>query len=291
MFDKLYLENFVFSEICGMVHLEEGDYPRATKRLAPIQRMICGHRNENNYFDNLDNIEILLDAGHIEVINLEYAYNCISNITIKHSTDALSQDIKKTFPIPESYRNAYECTGFITDLRTRLLTLVQQVGYDEDIYPILLFPFQNNIAVKKKQVLNFILSKIPEPTERISWEHLREFKSDPDTMRRYYALIKWINDVARKDFNLNEIEEEYNFLYHEYANQYKIHKLKHNLGTIEIFVTAAIDCLSGQMGIGKISTSLFSIWKQNLSFSEAETKFTGREVAYIHKANEKFNLK
>jgi hypothetical protein len=115
-----------------------------------------------------------------------------------------------------------------------------------------------------------------------------DFKSDPDTMKKFYALINWTNEVSRKQVTISEIEDEYRFLYHDYASQYELHKLKSKQGILEVIVTAAIDAFSSGLGVGVIKTALFSLFKKEMSLMEAESKFTGREVAYIYKASEKF---
>jgi len=173
------------------------------------------------------------------------------------------------------------------DIALRVIRIIKEIQ-GEELIPLVDNIYPTSGFGKKTEVLKFIISDIPRPNDDVPWEQLIEFKEDADTMRKYYALINWINNVARKDFSLNEIKEEYKYLHSEYANQYKVHKMKHRMNVIETIVTASIDCLSGQLGAGKISTSLFSIWKHNLNLLEAETKFTGREVAYIDKIHKNF---
>ena len=148
-------------------------------------------------------------------------------------------------------------------------------------------PSYDNMG-KKEDVLRFILNKLPEPDDSVSLEKLLDFRKDPDTLTKYYALVKWVNEIAKKDFNIHEINDEYNYLYHEYVEHFRIHKIKSKQGILEIFVTASIDVLSGQLSVGGVSTSLFSLWKHNLNLLEAESNFTGREIAYIHKTEKTF---
>jgi len=55
-----------------------------------------------------------------------------------------------------------------------------------------------------------------------------------------------------------EIQDEYSYLYHDYLNQFRIHKIKSKQSILEILVTAAIDVLAGQLNAGGISTSIQS---------------------------------
>ncbi len=152
-----------------------------------------------------------------------------------------------------------------------------------DAYPVFDDEPDYTSSGKKEDVLKFLLKQIPEPDDSVSWEQIIDFRNDPDTMKKYYALIKWVNDVSQKEFNTNEIEEEYQYLYHDYSEQYRIHKMKHKQGIIEVLVTAAVDVFIHNLGAGHISSSLFALWKHQLNLLEAEAKFTGREVAYIYK--------
>lgn len=141
---------------------------------------------------------------------------------------------------------------------------------------------------KKEQVLKFLLHEIPEPAENIAWEQVMDFKLDPDTKKKYTSLICWMNSAAKKDTPIYELKDEFDSLYHEYVGQYNIHRMKYKTGTIEIVITAAIDVLSGNLGVSGLSTSLISIFRQHLNLLESESKTTGREVAYIHKTKEAF---
>jgi hypothetical protein len=141
---------------------------------------------------------------------------------------------------------------------------------------------------KKEAVLKFVLKQLPDPDDNISLDNLLEFRKDPDTLAKYYALIKWVNEVAKKDFNIHEIQDEYRYLYHQYRQHFKIHNIKSKQVILEIFVTGAIDAFCGQLSVGNVSTSLFNLWKHHLNLLEAETNFAGREIAYIHKTEKAF---
>ena len=234
---------------------------------------------------NLNNIQHLRETGFLEVFDFKLElFRASNNQSLFEIGYLLGTHVPEEYEI---ISNPTENLNIFPDLATRGFTIIRQ-SQEEDMCSILL-QVNNKLKIgKKENVLRFLLSEIPEPTENVSWEQLVEFKADPQTMGKYYALIKWINEVARKDLTINEIKDEYNYLYYEYMNQYKIHKIKYTTGVLEVLMTAAIDVLSGQLGIAGVSTSLFNIWKQNLNLLEAETKFTGREVAYIYKAKGTF---
>jgi hypothetical protein len=235
---------------------------------------------------NIEDISFLHEQGFIEY---PYPFFILPASTLpdqKVSDMEIIEDIPKENMI--DFLRDCKLVDIKEDPGLFLRLLVHQKKDKEDLYPLLnIFPKELDTH-KKSEVLKFILSNFPQPNKDMSWDQLKDFKSDPDTMRKYYALTKWVNDVSKKDLQLHEIEDEYNYLYHEYSNQFRIHKLKYQHGFLEIITTAAIDIISGQLGVTGISTSIFNIWKQNINLLEAETKFTGREVAYIYKAKETF---
>lgn len=157
-----------------------------------------------------------------------------------------------------------------------------------DAFPIFQVEPNYNSVGKKEQVLNFFLSKIPTPEDNTSWESIIDFKSDASTQNKYNALINWVNKTAKGQFNLNEIEDEYNSLYSGYLEQYRIHKMKYKLSNLEIIACLGIDFIAGNIGFSSVKTAVFRLWQSEMNLLEAESIFSGREIAYIHKVNEKF---
>jgi len=232
-------------------------------------RIILDVKNyEGKSSEELDEV-----AKEIHKINLEAnkLHDGIKLVVAKQKLSEMIPDLITTFP---SYFLRY---------------LSLKLNFEGvEAYPLFTNDFSYDNMGKKEAVLRFILNQLPEPDDSVSFDQILEFRKDPDTLAKYYALIKWVNEVAKKDFNIHEIQDEYNYLYNEYKRHFKIHSIKSKQGIIEIFVTGAIDVLSGQLSVGGVSTSLFSLGKHNLNLLEAELKFTGREIAYIHKTEEKF---
>jgi len=84
----------------------------------------------------------------------------------------------------------------------------------------------------------------------------------------------------------NEIEEKYKELFFEYTDRFRIHKMKHKAGILEIVATVATKIAT--LKFDEASNALFSIIKKEVNLLEAESSFPGREIAYIHKAKETF---
>jgi hypothetical protein len=155
-------------------------------------------------------------------------------------------------------------------------------------------PILNNLynykSLPVSQVLTYIIDKMPKPDESVPWEQIFDFINDGYTKAAYYRLINWVNVTSAKNPKLNEVDDEFNFLYHSYKEQYRIHKMKYKLSSIEILTTCGLDMFVGGLGLGTIRSNLFSIWRREIGLLEAETKFANRELAYIFKAINSFNV-
>jgi hypothetical protein len=96
--------------------------------------------------------------------------------------------------------------------------------------------------------------------------------------------------MAGSSMPLAHISDKYNQLYSEYIRQYALHKLTSGFTTIELLISGGMDFMAslaqGQfMGAFK---NLVNIRKQQVGLMQAEPNIQGRELAYIHTANEKF---
>ncbi|MBS1772174.1 MAG: hypothetical protein JST82_04895 [Bacteroidetes bacterium] len=149
------------------------------------------------------------------------------------------------------------------------------------------------VTTTKEEVLAFILNKIPILDLNTTWEAILEYKSDEDAKRKYYALIDWVNEVANSNMTISEIEDKYNYLYHEYEAQLKLHRLKTTHTRFEVVVNTVAGIAENlvRFKFSDISKALFSINKDQLDLMEAETKITGRELGYIYDVNKKFGTK
>jgi hypothetical protein len=143
----------------------------------------------------------------------------------------------------------------------------------------------------KESVIRFVLKQLPEPAENVEWQHILEFKSDPNTASRYFALLKWINDISKRNLSAIEFEDEFMSLYTDYCQQYKLHKMESKLNLLETLVVGVTDVL-GRFETPQL-TSLVSSYlnyrKQGINLLKAEASMPGRELAYIYKANERFD--
>ena len=179
-----------------------------------------------------------------------------------------------------------------SDNTTRLYCIKNIIEGDTSNFPILqqMESLNNTRNVNKNYVVKFVLSQIPEPLDSVSWEQLLDFRNDLDTKCKYYALIDWINQVSKANLDPSEFEEKYNYLFHEYLNQYRIHKIKYKSSILEVLVTGTAEFLENALTLkfSKITNNFFQIFKANTTLLESEQNLKGRELAYIHKINKTF---
>lgn len=252
---------------------------------------------QNFYRLNRQNIEFLQDKGLLEFIqygkvkfekylNTDYELFFLETQSKLRSIQDLMSKYINQKPSLKEWLDIYNAMPSSISRALSIELLLS--GHDN--YHVLSNTKNDNeyIIGKKEQILNFLLTKIPTPEDKTSWEQIIDFKNDPNTMNKYYALINWVNEVSRGDLSFSEFEDKYQYLHSEYINQYRIHKMKYKQTGLEIAVTAGIDILANGFGINTIQTSLFSLWKSEMNLLEAETKFDGREISYIYRVNQKF---
>jgi hypothetical protein len=182
---------------------------------------------------------------------------------------------------------------------TRRICIQLQEANGLNVTPI----FSRNLDVpaalnkKKNEVIEIILSALPMPDESTAWEQIIEYRSDPDSYKKFLSLRSWVSEVARMELKPNEVEEKLISLINDYQNHMKTHKIKTRLDTLKTIVIAEVGFITGGWftGLGALSgivgmvvAPLYSIKQRQISLMEEEQKAPGKEVAYIIKAKETF---
>jgi len=151
-------------------------------------------------------------------------------------------------------------------------------------------PRENNIDVRKTNILQIVMNKIPIPEENTPWEAILDFKKNPKSVGALLGLRNWVNNVARGDLEISEIETNLDYLLYEYKEALKLHKIKYNRGTIETLVVTSAEILENLIKVkwGDLAKNLFSIGNRKIDLLEAELSMPGREVSFIIRAQEQF---
>ncbi len=129
------------------------------------------------------------------------------------------------------------------------------------------------------------------------WEQIKDFRSDPTSRSKFFALKDWINEVASMNPPCTEVEDKLKARIADYETHMKVHKLKRKLDTLKIIACAEVGFLTTakltgwgtlMTAAGMIVTPFFTIKQQQVKLLEAEQKGPGREIAYIVKSRETF---
>jgi hypothetical protein len=269
-------------------------------------------KQKAQYENNLEDIELLGKQGLLQISNEKKINIQIHRQTPEgkyepnHDGQSLAMEFATIYDAMSKFKgpikNQEELSRLVSlheisaDLSVRLRWFEQLTKVNTESYhfPILLSTntLGNVPPEKDKQepILRILLQNIPQPDHTVSWDHILEFKADPSTRAKYYALINWVNDISKTVMTASEIEERLQYLLHDYKEQYRIHKLKQKAGKIELCVCGIVGIVENLVKLkwSEIAKTFFNLHREELHFLEAETKFRGREVAYIHAAQEKF---
>jgi hypothetical protein len=154
---------------------------------------------------------------------------------------------------------------------------------------------QNNRPVdlpnfKSAKVLEVVLEKLPIPDENVEWQQIVEYRADPNSSAKFTALRVWMQDIARKDYSKNEIQERIEHLINEYERHLAFHKLKYQKSARHVLLNAPLEVLENliKLKFSSIRKAMFSFNEKQFDLMEAELNAPGREVAYISAADEKF---
>jgi hypothetical protein len=164
---------------------------------------------------------------------------------------------------------------------------------DMEAYPILpdgISCFQQSNA-PKSDVVQIVLNALPVPDESTSWEHIFEYRSDPDSQAKFLDLRNWMNEVARLALTPIEIEQKLEYLISQYQRHMELHKIKTNTGTVETIIVTGAEFLEGlaNFQFSNAAKALFSLKHRRIALMEGELTSLGSEVAYILKANAAFS--
>jgi hypothetical protein len=142
-----------------------------------------------------------------------------------------------------------------------------------------------------QEVLEVVLNRIPQPDESVAWEQIMEFRNDPDSKGKFWALRAWMSEIAKEQLRRHEIVEKLESSLHEYGDHMKLHRMKIDWGTLRTLVSVGAGVAEGLVKFqwSKAAEILFGFHDRKIALLEAEAGAPGRELAYIVAAREKFN--
>jgi hypothetical protein len=177
----------------------------------------------------------------------------------------------------------------------RLESVMLRECHNIDAFPIIDFdltklPAKSVGSSRKAELIKIILNFLPIPDDSVPWEQILDYRSDPDSKEKVLCLRKWINKVSEKKLPVSEIQDEAEWLMHEYQKHMSFHKMKVNWMTLESFVKVPLEVLENLIKIkwSKLLDPLFVIKKRTVAILEAEMNAPGRELSYVIKTRKIF---
>lgn len=148
----------------------------------------------------------------------------------------------------------------------------------------------SSAVVTKADVLQLVIDKLPSPSEHAAWEDILAFRSDPDAVRSLRNLRVWLSDVARGRHTAAEAEEKLEALLAKYGEHLRLHRLEGSTSAFGSLTAIAVDVGEHLLNLklGSAVRALFSARQKRITLMRSELTAPGHEVAYIHKARERF---
>lgn len=140
--------------------------------------------------------------------------------------------------------------------------------------------------VTEQEVIQIVLNELPVPDDSVPWGQIREFRSDPDSERKCFALRQWMNRFAEGRYVFTDAAEEIEDLISDYSNHLRVHRLK--TAFIRLAVVFQLAAAALDRKTGPIATALVTYAFGRIAPMEGEPRAPGSEVAYIVKAAQDF---
>jgi hypothetical protein len=164
------------------------------------------------------------------------------------------------------------------------------------VFPLLMnnsFDFNLPGSLGKDDIVKFVLTRFPEPHTSVPVDEIWDFRNDKNVKAKYYALINWVNDLAKQEFTPEQLQDKFNQLYSEYTVLYDAYHMKCKMSNLGI-VLKSFPSLVAFLGSlvkdpGSLFNSLVNFGKEKADLMKEEMTLPSREIAYIHAANYRFS--
>ena len=287
-FDKIYYHIFAkkayanFAKSIGSDYLE--NYNSKLRELELLQKLGLYEDISDQYvlkgkIDLTENEKLLFD---------KFTYT--SSIVFHEIKDYLTE--KKDINWIERYN---KLDRLCQEMLSQANSIIMERYTKNSCVPIIRYSnsfIQKFFPELKKDYLSVAFHSIPTISNETSWEQIAEFKSDPDSIKKFLAFKNWINDVSSPSMSEIHLLEKIEHHLNEYRAHLLLHKMKTATTSFELFVTTTAEILENiaTLKFSNAAKSIFEIGKHELAIWEAEQNAPFKEVAYIDKATRHFNL-
>ena len=247
-------------------------------------------------FPNNEKYQETFKAFSDQVDDLERVEQCAHEVTGR------LRSLKEVHPEPDvTEANAlrdiileeiYKPVKAACDYAARLDAIRLRESALIDAYPLINdFASPEKTQTTKSEVIKLVINALPVPSETTPWEHILEYRSDPDSRARFLDLRNWMSEVAKGELQPIEIEQKLEHLISTYERHLKLHRMKVNTGTLQTIVTTSAEVLGDLISFkwGKAAEALFAFKHRHVALMEAELNSPGSEIAYIVKTRERFS--
>ncbi|UOE47396.1 hypothetical protein MTO98_23605 [Mucilaginibacter sp. SMC90] len=146
-------------------------------------------------------------------------------------------------------------------------------------------------AQQKSLVVNTIFKKFPTIKDDTSIDAIKEFKADKEAIDNLYTLRDYINNIAREQLTISEVEDRIDYFLNQYEKSLELHKFRYNYTTFESVIKMTADVAENlvKFQFSKAFEGYLSFKNQHVDLLMEERKLQGRELAYISQVKETFS--
>ena len=120
----------------------------------------------------------------------------------------------------------------------------------------------------KNDVIRIVIEHIPVPTNDTPWEKILDFRADRDSELKLLRLRRWITEIADKQRQPSEIEEEIQYLTEAYKASLLRHQISVTSARLECIVTFIAEIFENlvKLKLSALARMPFEIKNRNYSF-------------------------
>jgi hypothetical protein len=170
--------------------------------------------------------------------------------------------------------------------QTRLLTAQLKQAENLDVCAVIPAEFisLDEADDEGHDVMKIVLTSLPAPSDDVSWEQIIEYRSDPESFKRFRELKDWMTDTARGKLTPGEVREKLEFLLDQYRKHFQSRRMNTVNATLAAFIVSSTDALRNLTTVrwGK-AESMFTIERRRLALLAEESTSEGSVVAFVLK--------
>jgi hypothetical protein len=129
---------------------------------------------------------------------------------------------------------------------------------------------------------------VPVPEDQAPWQHIIEFRNDPDSQGGFFELKEWMSDIARGVITQGQAQQKLESLLDQYRRVLQRHQIQINWTKLEAFVVTSADDTRFQQR--QSASPLFAVEHRKLALLEAESTLPGSIVAFVLQAKSMFEM-